>query len=157
MPYKLTGRPAGRPKTRQRPIQEFTITGLKGERIDYRRNVPKWWIQLAHFEVMWALGDKEHKYRRGWLKVAAQEFEKEKQPDQPYPPISSPAALTKARKDPRFIRLRDSLMKSALQVMARERDESPDQRAERLDRDAKTEATLRASLATAFDAAHRRR
>jgi hypothetical protein len=155
MPYKRTGQPTGR--RRKPPIQEFKITGSKGEGIEYRRNVPKWWIQLAHFEVTWALGDKEHKYRRGWQKEAAREFEKEKQPGQPYPPIPSPGTLTKARKDPRFIRLRDSLMKSALQVLERERNESPKQRAERIDRDAKTDAALRASLAIAFDAAHRRR
>jgi hypothetical protein len=148
MPYKRTGRPAGRPNTRDKnTVQEIVIDPTSGD-LSHRFIVKRWWIAMAHLEVEWKLNGK---WKNSPLRELARHFGESNDTGKSGP------AITKARNDPRFIRLRDSLMKSALQVLERERNESPKRRAERIDRDAKTDASLRASLALAFDAAHRRR
>ncbi len=51
MGRKLTGKPNGRPPTRQKPNLYEIVIGQNGEPRAFRPNVPLWWIALAHVDA----------------------------------------------------------------------------------------------------------
>lgn len=105
MPYKRTGRPAGRPNTRDKnTVQEIVIDPTSGD-LSHRFNVEGWWIAMAHLEVEWKLSGK---WNNSPLKRLSTEFGPSDALGK-----SSPA-VTKARKDFRYREYRDRLMRGAV-------------------------------------------
>ncbi|RAI55911.1 hypothetical protein [Roseicella frigidaeris] len=131
MAYKRTGKPAGRPKKADLPLVSIEINPDGPPR--YSRNVPAWWIAMAHHEARMVV---EGQFRHGALRELGRQFGAERGGGK------SPAAITKVRADWRYAAERDRQI-ALLQKLAEQDAQDPN-------RDREARAALRRKLAAVY-------